>query len=164
MWNPNIKAIHITKLVQMIFKAWFGYFECIFYLPRGMMLIVLNYCFDLIAVNFNWSTQLWSIIQWEICSTKLLKPLLTRSISPSTFSIHCTNLFLRFSYVFTFLEIIKHNMPKMLLFSSIFNVKMATQKFTNFDKFFFLMYADMTAVTYNLTKLFRMKLKTTKCY
>ena len=41
----------------------------------------------------------------------------------STFSIHCTNLFLHFSCVFTFLEIIKHNMPKMLLFflpSSIF--------------------------------------------
>ena len=26
------------------------------------------------------------------------------------------------------------------------------------------MHADMTAVTYNLTKLFQMKLKTTKCY
>ena len=42
--------------------------------------------------------------------------------------------FLHFSYVFTFLEIIKHNMLKML-FSSIFNIKMVTQKFTNFDKF-----------------------------
>ena len=40
---------------------------------------------------------------------------------------------------------------------------MATQKFTNFDVFF-KMHADMTAVTYNLTKLFRRKLKTTKCY
>ena len=27
MWNPNIKVINITKLVQMIFKALFGYFE-----------------------------------------------------------------------------------------------------------------------------------------
>ena len=26
-------------------------------------------------------------------------------------------------------------MPKMLLFTSIFNIKMATQKFTNFDAF-----------------------------
>ena len=41
---------------------------------------------------------------------------------------------------------------------------MATQKFTNFDKNFLKMHADMTAVTYNLTKLFRMKLKTTRCY
>ena len=57
------------------------------------------------------------IVQREISSsTKLRKPLLTRSISHSTFSILCTNLFLCFSCVFTFLEIIKHNMPKMLLF------------------------------------------------
>ena len=41
---------------------------------------------------------------------KIHKPLLTRSISHSTFSIHCTNLFLHFSCVFTFLEIIKLEM------------------------------------------------------
>ena len=46
--------------------------------------------------------------------------------------------FLHLSCVFTFLEIIKHNMPKMLLFSSIFNIKMATQKVTKFDKSVFL--------------------------
>ena len=34
-------------------------------------------------------------------------------------------------------------MPKMLLFSSIFIIKMATYKFTNFDKFL-KMYADMS--------------------
>ena len=69
------------------------------------------------AINFNWSTRTWSIVQREISSAKLGKPLLTRSISHSAFSIHCTNLFfLRCSCVFTFLEIIKHNMPKMLLF------------------------------------------------
>ena len=45
------------------------------------------------------------------------------------------NSFFAFQLHFTFLEIIKHNMPKMLLFSSIFNIKMATQKFTNFGKF-----------------------------
>ena len=50
-----------------------------------------------------------------------------------------------------------------MLFSSIFNIKMATQKFINFDVFL-KMHADMTAVTHNLTKLLRMKLKTTKCY
>lgn len=36
-------------------------------------------------------------------------------------------------------------MPKMLLFPSIFNIKMATQKFTSIDKF--LMYVGLTAVT-----------------
>ena len=67
---------------------------------------------------------------------KTWQTILTPSISHSTFSICCTNLFLHFSCVFTFLEIIKHNMPKMLLFSSIFNIKMPTQKFSNFDKSF----------------------------
>ena len=68
----------------------------------------------------------------------LRKPLLTLSISHNTFSIHCTNRFVHFSCVFTFLEIIKHNMLKMLLFfPPIFNIKMATQKFTNFNKSFF---------------------------
>ena len=61
--------------------------------------------------------------------------------------------FVCFSCVFTFLEIIKHNMSKCCLFSCTFNIKMATQKFTNFDKFL-LMHADMTAVTTILTKLF----------
>ena len=61
------------------------------------------------------STQLWSIVQWEISSTKLHKPLLTHLISHSTFSICCTNhFFVCFSCVFTFLEIIKHNMLKIL--------------------------------------------------
>ena len=55
-------------------------------------------------------------MEWEISSMKLRKPLLTHSISHSIFSIHCTNVFLYFSCVFTFLEIIKHDMPKMLLF------------------------------------------------
>ena len=26
MWNPNIEATNITKIVQMIFRAWFEYF------------------------------------------------------------------------------------------------------------------------------------------
>ena len=75
MWNPNIKAIHITKLVQMIFSTWFGYFEYVGYLLHVITLIVLSYCFDLIAINFNWSTLQWSIVQWEISSMKLCKPL-----------------------------------------------------------------------------------------
>ena len=49
------------------------------------------------------------------------------------------------------------------VFSSIFNVKMAEQKFTNFD--FFLMYADMTASTIQSnTESFQMKLKTNEHY
>ena len=51
-------------------------------------------------------------------------------------SPYTAQIFSCFSYVFTLLEIIKHNMLKML-FSSIFSSKMAIQKFTNFDKSFF---------------------------
>ena len=63
---------------------------------------------------------------------KLRKPLLTHLISHSNFSIHRTNLFfLHFSCVFICLKIIKHDMLHMLLIFSIFNIKMAAQKFTN---------------------------------
>ena len=53
------------------------------------------------------------------CTKKLYKLLLTCSINHSTFSIHinCTNLFLHFSCVFTFLEIRKHNTLKILYIS-----------------------------------------------
>ena len=61
---------------------------------------------------------------------------------------------------YTSLEIIKHNMLKMLLFSSIFTIKMVTQKFTNFDKFFKKMHVNMTAHRIQSKKLFQMKLKT----
>ena len=135
----------------MIFSTWIGYFEYVGYLPHGIMLISINVSI-LIAVNCSWSTQSWSIVQWEISSVKLRKPLLTRSMSHNTSSIHDTNLFLHFSWVFTFIEI-KHNMLKMLLFSSIFNITMATQNFTNFGKFFFLIHADTTAVTIQSNKI-----------
>ena len=49
-----------------------------------------------------------------------------------------------------FLEIIKHNMLKMLLFF-ISNIEMATWKFISFD--FFLMHIDMTAVTIQSNKI-----------
>ena len=41
-----------------------------------------------------------------------------------------------FAYIFTFLEIIKHTMTKCCFFSSIFNIKMAIQKSTNFVNIF----------------------------
>ena len=49
---------------------------------------------------------------------------------------------------------------KCYLFSSIFNIKMATQKFTNFDKFLKCILIWQLP-QYNLTKLFQMKLETT---
>ena len=69
-----------------------------------------------------------------------------------------------FSYIFTFLEIIKHNTSKCHSFSSIFNIKVAMKKFTNFDNFLKKSMLIWQLPQYNLTKLFWMKLKTTKCY
>ena len=51
----------------------------------------------MIAINFNWSTQLWSIIQQEVSSKKIYKPCFTHLISHRTFSIQYANLFLCFS-------------------------------------------------------------------
>ena len=159
MWNPNIKAINITKLVQMIFSAWFGYFEYVGYLPRRIMLIVLNVSIWLLSTSTslpnhgassseksparNFANHVWHV--WSVTAP-----------SPHTAQIF---FFLHFSCVFTFLEIIKHNMPKMLLFSNILHFgKMATQKFTNFDEFF-LMHTDMTVVTIQSNKIVSKEVK-----
>ena len=58
---------------------------------------------------------------------KLHKPLLIRSVSHSTFSIHCTSLFVLFSCVFTFLKVIKLICWKCWLSSSLFNIKTAAK-------------------------------------
>ena len=88
---------------------------------------------------------------------KLCTPLLTHSISHSTFSIHHANLFLCFSCVFSFLEVIKYNMPRMLLFPSIFYIKMATQKSPIL--MFFKKCTDMTAVTIQSNKIVSKEVK-----
>ena len=143
MWLTNIKVILtnikvINKTKLMTFNTWFGYFEFINSLLLGVMLIVLNEHLDFIAIKFTWSSCPRCIIYREISSMKLCKPLLTCLISDIIFSIHFTNLFfLPFFFtfchcVFTTLEIIKNRILKMLLFSSIFNIKIAMQKFTNF--------------------------------
>ena len=37
MWNPNIKEMNITTLVQVIFNTWFEY---VGYLPCGIMFLI----------------------------------------------------------------------------------------------------------------------------
>ena len=82
---------------------------------------------------------------------------------PFSFCFFFGFFFLHFSSIFTFLKIIKYNIPKMLLFSSILNIKMATQKSSPI--LFFLNEALIWQWSqYNLTKLFWMKLKTMKHY
>ncbi|KAF6114554.1 hypothetical protein HJG60_010528 [Phyllostomus discolor] len=66
--------------------------DSVWFLSLAMCMCINAADWDL-SVNFNWSTRPWSIVQQEISSTKLCKPLLTSSISHGTFSIRCTNLF-----------------------------------------------------------------------
>ena len=113
MGNPSIKVINITKLVQMIFIAWRGYFEYVSYLLRGIDMIVLNVLIWSLSTSIgisNWASSIEKSTAWNFANHFDMFDLVI-------FFIHCTNLFfLRFSCVFTFVEIIKHNMPKMLPF------------------------------------------------
>ena len=132
MWNPNIKEIHITKLVHMIFSSWFGYFEYVGYLLCGIMLVVLNVLIWSLSVSIDLPDHgAARNLQHATSQTTF------DTFDQSQHLLHTLHKsFFAFSCIFTFLEIIKRNMPKMLLFSSTFNIKMATQKFNDFDKFF----------------------------
>ena len=121
----------------------------------------------MITIIFNWSTWQGNIIQPEISSVKLQKPLLACLMCYSTFSIHCTNLILCLKELYVFFNLswnIKHDMLKMLLF--IFHLKQqnTTKKFTNFAKIFLKYTLIWQLWQYNLIKLFQKKLKTAKHY
>ena len=95
-------------------------------------------CFHLISGIVCYqlqTTRPWRIVQWEISIKKLNK---TRAHSSShrTFPIHCRSLFLCmcFSCISNFLEIINMICLKYC-FLFISNIKMARQKFINFDTF-----------------------------
>ena len=92
MWNPSIKAMNITKLVQIIFNAWFGDFW-VCQLSPAWYNTDCSQCLDLIAINFSWLTWQWSTIQQEISSVKLPQPLLTCSpYTAEVFYLICISL------------------------------------------------------------------------
>ena len=68
-----------------------------------------------------------------------------------------------FSCFFTFLEIINHNMLKILLFY-IFTIKMIKQTLTHFHKLVFLNAHCYDSCHMQSNKLFQMKLKTSKLH
>ena len=89
---------------------------------------------------------MWSIIQWEISSMKLRKPLffwhIWSVISPSTFSIH-------FKYLsWNNKEWSAKNVAHFLLYSIL---KWFHKNFTNFD--FLKIHTDTTAVTIQSNKI-----------
>ena len=100
MWNPNIEVRNITKLGQMIFNAWLGYFEYVSYLPRGITI----YCSHLMSQFDHYQLQLvypsiGSNIQQEISSTKLYKPLFD-TFYQSQHILHILHIFFGISVAF----------------------------------------------------------------
>ena len=164
MRNPNIEVRNITKLGQMTFNAWLGYFEYVSYLPRGITI----YCSHLMSQFDRYQLQLvypsiGSNIQQEISSTKLCKPLFD-TFYHSQHILHILHFFffLAFQLHFTFLEVIKHDMLKMLLFSSIF-INMLHKTSPILIRFLKCKLIGQLS-QYSLTKWFWMKLKTAKHY
>lgn len=96
---------NITKLIRTIFTAWFGCW----------LLSLVLYNIDYFQIMFwfnqyhNWSVWLWSIVQSEISSTKLLACLLIHSTS----SLNCTNFTLQFNHIFTNIYIFEWSLFKL---------------------------------------------------
>ena len=109
--DPDNKVINLTKLVQIIFSAWCGYFEYVSYLPHGITLIVLK-------------VLIWLLL----ISTDL--PLLGMSPSKKSQSWNFAKRFLHFLHIqnksfflhFSLHCLIKIVTLKMLLFSLLSSV------------------------------------------
>ena len=135
--NPNIKVINIARLVQVTFKAWFGCFDYSGYLLGGKhwcsqwvsgldchqpLYLTTEYCLvwnlqhETSQTTFDMFHQSWHLLHTE-----------DKLFAPFFFFLHC-------NYVLTFLEIMKHNMPKCCFFS-LFNIKNGYIKIHQFDVF-----------------------------
>ena len=211
--EPKHPVINITKLVQMIFNPWPGYFGYVASLSHGIT-TVLNVSIWLLSTSTglpncgascdekpparNFASHFWYvqsvttpspyitqifILHFSCIFTFFLKKL----INLATLSLDCgmrdpfshqgSNLApLHWqcavlvtgppgkSRILTFLEIIKHNVQKVLLFSFHLQYKLATQKVTSLISFSFKCTQIWKLPQYNLMKLFQIKLKTTKPY
>ena len=97
---------------------------------------VFSWCLSLIAINFNWSTQPWSISQWKSLPWNFRNHFWhVQSITAP--SLYTAQTFSCISVVFTFPAIIKHNGWKCcFFFPYVLSIKMATPKLTNLLSFF----------------------------
>ena len=84
----------------------------------------------MITIDFNCSNLWWGIVQREISKHKLCKPFLTHWSVTAPFP-YTAQIFFTFQ-LYLYLSWNKHNMAHMLLFLSIFSIKMTVQKFTDF--------------------------------
>ena len=137
IWNPKIRVINITKLAQMIFNFWFGYFELWYNLNCSQLMSwSLSTLTDLLKCRALYSekSQAWNFANHS------------SHVQLSQHFLHTLHrsFFLHFSVFLHFLKwksIVywKCHLP------SIFNIKMTAQKFTSFDVFK-IVHTDRTAI------------------
>lgn len=154
MWNSNIKVINITEMVQMVFKVLFGYFEYVSYLPRGITSIILNISIWSLSTSTGISNCGASSNKKSPAQTS--QTTLTSLISCSPFSIHCTNTFSHFGYLSWnntawYAENFASFLPSSIVRWLYKNLPILMFFFSN---------ACWYESCHNLTKLFRMKIKT----
>ena len=93
MWNPSIKAMNTTKLVQITSNAWFGdLWVC--QLSPAWRNTDCSQCLDLIAVNFHWQAWQWSPVQQEISRVKCQSQHLIHTLQKSLILLYCFLLFI----------------------------------------------------------------------
>ena len=143
--------ILIQKIINVLITNQENTFSCDFTLsmPSQRNLVSFLLCFwwcyvSIVSINvliwplftstgllYHGELSMWKFPAWNFTNNFWH----IRSVTESSYTAQIF-YFLYFSCFFTLLEIIKHNVLKMLLFSSIFNIKIAKQKLTNFDNFF----------------------------
>ena len=162
--EPTHQSDEVNQPVQMIFSTWFGYFDYVSYLPCGITLIVPN-------------VSIWLLLTLTGLSNHGAK---SSEQSPAgnfanTFdmfdqsqhlhqTLHKSFFFLAFQLCFYLCWNNKAwYAKKCCFFPSIFSLKTATQNSLILILFFNARLIWQLS-QYNLTKLFQMKLKTTKHY
>ena len=146
----------------MIFNTWFGYFEYVGYLPRGVTLIVISQltsrfdCYQLQLVHPTVEHHPARNFQHETSQTVF------DMFDPSQHLLHTLHKsFTAFQLRFYLSWNNKAYAENVAFFFNL-QYKNGYTKFTNFDVFFFKCTRIWQLSQYNLTKLFWMKLKTTK--
>ena len=116
MWYPNIKAINITKLVQIIND--FSVLNLDTLSMSAISCVVSYDCSQLMSWFDHYQFQL-VFLTMKHCPVKSLQHETTDTFDQSQHLLHTLHrsfYFFLFGCIFTFLEIIKHNMPKCCFF------------------------------------------------
>ena len=125
-WNWNIEVMNISTLVQMIFDTWFGWVCWLF---------SVNVLIWLLSTSTSLPDH--GVSPSEITPARNVASCFWHVQSVPAPSLYTAQLFFWVSVAFLpFLKWQNIECQKILLFPSIFNIKIATQKFTGFDNFF----------------------------